>query len=64
MNTKLRTSKDYGDYQIIMAVAQVCPLSDRDMMLGHLHSVQDRVQGRMVLTKRLQMGGGGGGGGG
>ena len=23
---------------------------------GHLHSVQDRVQGRMVLAKRLQMG--------
>ena len=38
-------------------MAQVCPLSDRDMMTGHLHFVQDRVQGRMVLAKRLQIGG-------
>ena len=27
------------------------------MMTGHLHFVQDRVQGRMVLAKRLQIGG-------
>ena len=38
-------------------MAQVCPLSDRDMMTGHLHFVQDRVQTRMVLAKRLQIGG-------
>ena len=41
-------------------MAQVCPLSYRDMMTGHLHFVQDRVQSRMVqLAKRLQIGGGG-----